>query len=583
MRLFKTDKTQSALRSEEGFSKHLLAALATTVLVSCSGPATKVADKPQAHATADASTTVEIDGTPRRLRLVTADQLHNTLSYIFGPNLSPPVSFAPMTRTDGLLGVGASFAGVSASQLELYQKTAATAATEVVNDHNRNFLVPCTPKADDAPDNACARTFLSSVGRLLYRRPLEPERLDQYVSEAADAATRLKDFYAGLNVALEGIMLSPRVMMVSERAEADPTHPGHERLDSYSLASRLSFFLWNAAPDDLLLKAAASGELHTQKGLVRTVDRMLASDRLQDGMRAFFDDMLQLDDFKNLAKDAQIYPQFTGLAVVDAREQTLRMVVDQLVVKNKDYRDIFTTRETFLSPSLAAIYRLPTTPGWVPYEFPADSPREGLLTQIAFLAAHAHPGRSSPTLRGKALREILLCQIVPRPPANVDFSALENPDPNVKTQRDRVALHLKNPVCAGCHKVMDPAGLALENFDGAGQYRVAEKGSPIDASGTIDGKNFTDIHGLAQALHDHPAVPQCLARRVYAYGTGSPSSTLPPAELTALYKGFEAGGYRLRPLLHSIVMNPAFSDIREDAAPTKTAAVLAAPAAVSVQ
>ena len=576
MRLLETKKVQSA-------SKHVLAAIATTVLVSCSGPSAPSAGKPQTQATASAAPTTEIDGSPRRLRLLTADQLHNTLSYIFGPNLSPPVAFAPMTRTDGLLGVGASFAGVSASQLEIYQKTAATAATEIVNDHNRNFLVPCTPKSTEAPDDACARSFLSSVGRLLYRRPLEPQRLDEYVAEAADAATRLKDFYAGLNVALEGIMLSPRVMMVSERAEPDPAHPGRERLDSYSLASRLSFFLWDAAPDDLLLKAAASGELQTPKGLAKSVDRMLASDRLQDGMRAFFDDMLQLDDFKNLAKDAQIYPQFTGLAVVDAREQTLRMVVDQLVVKNKDYRDIFTTRETFLSPSLAAIYRLPTTPGWVPYEFPADSPREGLLTQIAFLASHSHPGRSSPTLRGKALREILLCQIVPRPPANVDFSALENPDPNVKTQRDRVALHLKNPVCAGCHKVMDPAGLALENFDGAGQYRVVEKGTPIDASGTIDGKSFTDIRGLAQALHDHPAVPQCLARRVYAYGTGSPSGTLPPTELTALYKQFEAGGYRLRPLLRSIALNPDFSAIRVDAPQTKTAAVPASPAAVSVQ
>ena len=557
--------------------------LATTVLVSCSGPSSPVARHPQTQAVAASASETAIDGSPRRLRLVTAEQLHNTLTYIFGPNISPPVAFAPVTRTDGLLSVGSSFAGVTASQLEIYQKTASTAAIEIVNERNRNFLVPCAPKADDAADDACARTFLASVGRLVYRRPLAQERLEEFVAAAGDAANRLKNFYDGLGIALEGMLLSPRVMMVSEKAEPDPTHPGHERLDAYSLASRLSFFLWNAAPDDLLLKAAASGELHTPKGLARTVDRMLASDRLQDGMRAFFDDMLQLDDFKNLAKDAQIYPQFTGLAVVDAREQTLRMVVDQLVVKDKDYRDIFTTRETFLSPSLAAIYRLPTTPGWVPYEFPADSPREGLLTQIAFLASHSHPGRSSPTLRGKTLREILLCQIVPRPPANVDFSALENPDPNVKTQRDRVAVHLKNPVCAGCHKIMDPAGLALENFDGAGQFRVAEKGAPIDASGTIDGKNFTDIHGLAQTLHDHPAAPQCLARRVFAYGTGSPASTMPQAELAALYKQFEAGGYRLRPLLRNIVMSNDFSAVHEDVPQTKTAAAPATPAAASVQ
>src|SRR6185369_16516725 len=129
---------------------------------------------------------------------------------------------------------------------------------------------------------------------------------------------------------------------------------------------------------------------------------------------------------------------------------------------------------------------------------------------ISFLAGHSHPGRSSATLRGKALREVLLCQTVPRPPANVDFSAIENPDPSLKTARDRLDFHRKNPVCAGCHKITDPMGLALENFDGSGQYRETEKGAPIDASGILDGKEFKNVAGLGQALHDSPAVPACL-------------------------------------------------------------------------
>src|SRR5581483_3074742 len=154
------------------------------------------------------------------------------------------------------------------------------------------------------------------------------------------------------------------------------------------------------------------------------------------------------------------------------------------IKQKKDYRDFYTTRETYLSPSLAALYHLPTSSDWQRYEFPADSPRAGMLTQISFLAGHSHPGRSSPTLRGKALREILLCQPVPRPPANVDFSIVENPNSNYHTARDRLEAHRKNPVCAGCHKIMDPMGLALENFDGAGEYRDTERGAKIDASGT---------------------------------------------------------------------------------------------------
>jgi hypothetical protein len=211
---------------------------------------------------------------------------------------------------------------------------------------------------------------------------------------------------------------------------------------------------------------------------------------------------------------------------------------------------------------------VPAKPGWVAYEFPEGSPRVGILAQIGFLAAHAHPGRSSPTLRGKALREILLCQQVPRPPPNVDFSALNNPDPKIKTQRERIAVHLQNPVCAGCHKITDPIGLALENFDGGAQYRETEKGEPIDASGSLDGKDFKDITGLAAAVHDHPALTSCLVKRVNAYAVGSPSATTDPAVLDNLNKQFAASGYKLRPLLKSVVMNRNFSQIREPISPS---------------
>jgi hypothetical protein len=548
------------------------------MLLGCSSPDAVNIARPQLAPQALGATGKE---PPRRLRLLTASQLQNTMSYVFGPGVSIPSSFATITRNDGLIGVGTSFAGVTSSQIETYQKTASSVDAMIMSDRYRHFLMPCTPKDENNADDACARTYLSAVGRLLYRRPLEPERLNEYVAEANEATGRLKNFYTALGTVLEGMLISPQVLLVSELSEPDPKHPGQGRLDAYSLASRLSFFLWDAAPDDPLLTAAASGALQTPKGFAQTVDRMLASPRLEAGMRAFFDDMFQLDDFNNLAKDGTIYPAFTGTAVQDAREQMLRTTIDHLLVKNMDYRDLFTSRDTFISPSLAAIYKLPTTPGWVEHEFPKDSPRVGLETQIGFLAAHSHPGRSSPTLRGKALREILLCQPVPRPPANVDFSALENPDPKIKTQRERVALHLQNPVCAGCHRIMDPTGLALENFDGAGQFRLTEKGAPIDASGNLDGQAFKDIAGLAAALHDHPALPACLVRRVYAYAVGTPSSAVDPATLEQLDKQFAASGYRLRALLRAVVMDPTFTTVTEEKQPApaaKTARATMSPA-----
>src|SRR5581483_360654 len=161
------------------------------------------------------------------------------------------------------------------------------------------------------------------------------------------------------------------------------------------------------------------------------------------------------------------------------------------IKQKKDYRDFYTTRETYLSPSLAALYHLPTSSDWQRYEFPADSPRAGMLTQISFLALHSHPGRSSPTLRGKALREILLCQKVPDPPGNVNFTVVqETNNPKYKTARERLTAHQTEATCAGCHKLIDPIGLSMENFDTVGSFRTMENGAPIDASGMFDGKPF---------------------------------------------------------------------------------------------
>ncbi|MGE3475844.1 MAG: DUF1588 domain-containing protein [Rhodospirillaceae bacterium] len=179
-------------------------------------------------------------------------------------------------------------------------------------------------------------------------------------------------------------------------------------------------------------------------------------------------------------------------------------------------------------------------------------------------------------MRGKALRELLLCQPVPRPPANVDFSAVENPDPRLRTARDRLNFHSENPVCAGCHKITDPMGLALENFDGAGRYRKTEGGAAIDASGRLDGKEFTDVIGLGVALHDHPGLSSCLVRRMFSYATGA--NVRDQTTLGYLNESFTAEGHRIPDLLRTIALSNAFSRVAEPYTPPgKTAA--AAPAA----
>ena len=503
-------------------------------------------------------------GSPLRTRLLTADQYTASIAQVFGEDIAdsilPPIP--PMARTDGLLASGAAFVGVTSDQVSQIQQTAASIAAQVVDQEHRDFLIPCTPEATEAADSSCAALFLKETGRLLFRRPLSDSRLSDLVQIADYAAQQTGDFYDGLSLALEAMLISPDFIFIADRAEADPDAPGQQRLDAYSLASRLSFLLWNAPPDDVLLEEAEAGLLHTPQGLAGAVDRMLGSARLESGVRAFFDDLMAFDEFNSLAKDPLVYPMVTGTTLEHAREQTLRTIVDHLLTQQADYRDLFTTRKTFMSMQLAAVYDTPAGEGWVPFEFEEGGARLGLLTHVSFLAANSHSVRSSPTLRGKALRETFLCQRVPDPPPDVDFSSLEEAE-DAATAKERLAVHNTNPSCAGCHLITDPMGLSLENFDGAGRFRATENGAPLDIAGELDGIFYEDIAGLAQATRNHPKLSACLINRLYAYGTGGPVSLREDRDTLA---GFEArfaeNEYRLPALLRDIALSDAFLRVR---------------------
>ena len=501
-----------------------------------------------------------------RVRLLSSQQYNNTIAYVFGEDISasliPPVP--PLIRTDGLLASGAASAGITSDQVQQMQQAAASVANKVVDEEHRQFLIPCVPVDLNESDNTCAAEFLRETARLLYRRPIEVAHLDELVTIAATAANQMGGFYNGLAIALESILISPEVLFIVDSSESDPNNPGQERLDAYSIASRLSFFLWNSPPDDLLLTTAENGELHTRQGLQKAVSRMLQSSRLEIGMRAFFDDMMAFNEFDSLAKDPVVYPMVTGATLADAREQTLRTIMDHLLKKELDYRDLFTTRDTFMSMNLGAVYGVSSTDGSQPYSFSEDSPRQGLLTHVSFLAAHSHAVRSSPTLRGRALREIFLCQKVPDAPPNVDFSAIEDAG-DVATARERLEIHDTNPSCAGCHLLTDPMGLSLENFDGAGLYREMENGAILDITGELDGSFYEDLGGLATAMRNHPKLSYCLVKRLYAYGTGGPVALRYDRDILVHFeKRFSEQGYKLPDLLNDLVLSRAFSRVRAE-------------------
>jgi hypothetical protein len=531
-----------------------------------------VAAAPHLHAPSAA----DAMGKPAMARLVrvSAEQYRQTIADVFGPTvvLHNNLNQAD-ARISGLLAVGAGQVSYSSSGFASADELAQNIAQQVTSPTNRYTLIPCRPANEKQPDDACAQKFFAATGRLLWRRALTADELAAQVQMAHQASEKLGDFYQGMADSLEGMLASPNFLFRVEQAQQVHGHPGVYELTAYSKAARLAALLWNSNPDNALLTAAETGQLDSSKGVSQQIDRMLASPRAENGVRAFFSDMLQFDDFSSLDKDPTIYSRYTSTVAKDMQESMLRTIVDELMVKRVSYPQLFDTHEIYLTPQLAAIenVQLPLQPGasngapgleWTKYEFAPGDPRAGLLTMPAFTALHAHPGKSSPTLRGKAIREELLCQKIPDPPAGVNF-ALFNSAKAGPTARARLEVHRVNPTCAGCHALMDPLGLSLENFDGVGSWRTRENGALIDASGSFDGHPYKGAVGLDAAIGSSHAAESCLIDRMYAYGTARTLVASDQKFVQELEQKFDSQGRQFSALLKLLASSPEFYQIVE--------------------
>jgi hypothetical protein len=496
---------------------------------------------------------------------ITPSQYRNIITDVFGSHIDLGGRFEPDLRKEGLLAVGSGLVSVTASGMEQYDAMSRAIAEKVVDEAHRELLIPCGPASPAEADDSCAEAFFTEAGLLLYRRPLTANQLNAYVSAARTGAQHTNDFYEGLSLSLAGMLSSPSFLFREQRAEPDPSAPGDYRLDSFTKAAQLSFFLWNAGPDRQLLAAAANGDLHTEEGLTRQADRMLASSRLEAGLRAFFNDNFRFDEFETLAKDSIIFPKYSPAISEQAREQTIRTVLDVVLARRADYREVFTTKRTFLTPELGSIYRVPvfksgpngSPDDWQSYEFAESDPYQGILTQIAFTALHSPAGRSSPTFRGKALREIMMCQKVPAPPGDVDFTLFEGEDLRKATARVRLKAHSSEPMCAGCHKITDPIGLALENFDGAGEYRTTDNDAVIDPSGVLNGSNFSDVKEFTEVVYNDTVTTSCLVERMSSYALGRGPVPMEKAWIETLDKSFTESGYKVMNLMREIALSDA--------------------------
>lgn len=508
-----------------------------------------------------------IEFTPAQapMRRLTRSQYANAIADVFGPEIVVPLTIEPDIRESGFVAIGSAVASASPRGTEQYDDAAFNLATQIMDqpDHRAAFLA-CGETTIDAE---CAAGVFGQYGRKLWRRSLTAEESATVVELAMSSATALTSAEAGFEFGLAYLLQSPKFLYRVEAGEPDPGAPETLRYSNAEMASRLSFFFWNAPPDDELLAAAERGELTTDAGLIAQIDRLLASEKARSGVRNFFDEWFRLSALEELKKDPLLFVHFSPDLGRSAREETL-LLLDYLVFeKNADYREVLTTRTTFVNRKLASIYEIPAPAreGFARTELPDDMGRAGLLGHASILSMAAHPVSTSSTLRGRFIRETLLCATIEPPPVNVN-TALPEPAPGLQTLRERMAAHLSEETCRGCHLSMEPLGLGLEQFDAIGRYRTNENGAVIDPSGDVDGTPFADAIELGEVLANDPSIGKCLSRNMYRYALGRVTGLADRDQVAALSDFFELAGYRVLPLMKAIALSPGFRRLTPPAA-----------------
>jgi hypothetical protein len=538
----------------------LASVVAGVVVTGCSGaidmpgaggpaPAGGPVDTPGSHAPAPSAAAV-----PAGLRRLTRAQYQNTVRDLLGAGITVPTELDPDDPEAVFSAVGGYRITTSPAGVLKYEDAAYALAHQLFADpaHAASVL-----GCDPGQGSACAGTFVRSFGRRAWRRPLSDTEVGRYVKLVTDVSALLGTPQAGFEYALAGLLQSPNFMYLPEAGEVSG---GRARFTSHEVASRLSYLLTDSPPDPELSAAADRNELVTPAGLRTQFERILASPRARPALVGFFGQLLDLEQLGDLSKDPDVYPRASAALFAAMRSEAERLIDETTLARRGALLDLFDLRTAFVDGDLARLYGLTAPAGTGPQAvpLPANGERGGILTTAAWLSIQAKPYSSSPTLRGVWVRERLLCEDVPPPPANVN-KVLPNPTERAaagpRTTRQVLEEHRKNPECAACHGIFDPIGVAFERFDGIGAYRTTEDKLAIDTSGALDGKPYQTVSELVGLLKADPRVSDCLVRQLYRAVTGHERLAGEDDVVKAL-----AGGFRGRPDFRDLLTQMIASD-----------------------
>jgi hypothetical protein len=384
-----------------------------------------------------------------------------------------------------------------------------SAVTGVSDTISRRLVFTCRPTSAKEEETCAAEIVKNLTGRA-FRGSSTPDDVQDAMA-FYEKGRQTGDFEAGIRMALQSVLMSPRFLFRMEQApavvktvKASSTY----RINDQDLASRLSFFLWGTAPDADLLKAASAGGLRTPLALEKQVRRMLADHRSDSLSTRFAGQWLRLQDLEKMHPDYLLFPQYDDTLSQSMKRET-ELFFDSIVREDRPVLDLLTADYSFVNERLAKHYNIANVTGPEFKRVQLPEYRRGLFGQGSILTLTSYADRTSPVQRGKWILEVLIGSPPPPPPPNVpllDDTKAVIGGKNLST-RERMEEHRKNPACTSCHKVIDPLGLSLENFDATGAWRIKDNEVPVDAMGDLyDGSKMDGPAGLRQAMLKHSDV-----------------------------------------------------------------------------
>jgi hypothetical protein len=452
-------------------------------------------------------------------------------------------------------------------------------ATPATDTQSRRQIFECYPKSP-GEEAACARKIITTLTTKAFRRPASEDDIKVMTAFYRSGREQGGKFDSGIEAVIERLLTDPDFIY---RAEIEPAKaaPGTAyRISDLELASRLSFFLWSSIPDMELIKVAAANKLHTPAVLKQQVSRMLADARSQALVQNFTGQWLNIRGIAASEPAVNLFPDFDS-TLREAFRREVEMFFASIIQEDRNVDDLLTADYTFVNERLARHYGIPGIYG---PQFrrvqlgPDQDMRKGLLGKGALLTITSDAARTSPVKRGKWFLQTFFGVSPPDPPPGVDTQLKSTAGETPKTMRERLILHSTNPSCASCHKMFEPLGLAMENFDAVGQWRTTEVGSPIDSVGVVtDGTRVDGIKGLRElSVRKREMFTEVVIEKLltYAIGRGLEYDDMPL--IRSLSRSAAKDDFRFSSLIMGVVQSPAFTMNMKAAANTKPATVAAA-------